>query len=83
LARKLFQRLGSKKHFIRVAHDTLPAKIADAINNLNGARTSVSEITSMENQVGRGLSQIREDCFKCRLIPVNVRQDCDARHEFL
>ena len=39
LARKLFQRLGPEKHFIRIADHTLPAEIANAIDNLHGART--------------------------------------------
>ena len=52
MARKLLQRLGPKKHFIRVAHHTLPAEIANAIDNLHGARTGICEITAVENQIG-------------------------------
>jgi hypothetical protein len=51
----------------------LPAKIANAIDNLHGARTGVGEITAMENQVGRSLLQIRQNCFKRRSIPMDVR----------
>ena len=76
LARKFLQRIGPKQHFIRVARDTLPAEIANAIDNLNGARTGVSEITTVKNQVGRGLSQIGENCFERCSVPVNVGQDC-------
>jgi hypothetical protein len=53
LAYKLFQRLGPEKHFISVTHRTLPAKIVNAIDNLDGARTGVREIAAVENQVGR------------------------------
>ncbi len=37
------------------------------------ARTGVGEITAVENQVGRGLLQIRQNCFKRRSIPMDVR----------
>jgi hypothetical protein len=72
LARKFLKRLGPEKHFISVAHDTLPAEIANAIDNLYGTRTAVCEITAVENQVRRGLLQIRQDCLERRSIPMNI-----------
>ena len=45
------------------------------ISDLCGARTGVSEISAVESQVRGGLSQIREDCLKCRSIPLNVMSD--------
>jgi hypothetical protein len=72
LARIFLQRLGPEKHFISVAHHTLPAKIANAIDNFYGTRTGVCEITAVENQVGNGLLQIRQDCFKRCSIPMDV-----------
>jgi len=72
LARKLLERLGPEKHFICVAHHTFPAEVANAIDNLHGARTSVGEITAVENQIGRSLLQIRQNSFKRRSIPMDV-----------
>jgi len=72
LAGKLLERLGPKKHFICVAQHTFPAEIANAIDNLHGARTGVCEITSVENQVRRSLLQIRQNSFKRRSIPMDV-----------
>jgi hypothetical protein len=72
LARKLLQRLGPEKHFVRVADHTLPAEIAKAIDNLHGIRTPECEITAVQNQVGSGFAQIRQDCFKRRSIPMYV-----------
>jgi hypothetical protein len=72
LARKLFQRLGPEKHFIGITDHTLPAEIANAIDNLHGARTGVCEITAVQNQVGSGLAQIGQDCFKRRSISMYV-----------
>ena len=56
----------------RSAQHTLPAEVTNAIDNLHGARTGVCEITAVENQVGRGLLQICQDCFERRSIPMNV-----------
>ena len=56
----------------RPAQHTLPAEVTNAIDNLHGARTGVCEITAVENQVGRGLLQICQDCFERRSIPMNV-----------
>jgi hypothetical protein len=78
LGRKFLKRLGPEKHFISVAHHTLPAEIANAIDNFYGTRTGVCEIPSVENQVGRGLLQIRPDCLKRRLISMDIGQDCDT-----
>jgi len=52
---KLLQRLGHEKHFIRIANHALPAEIANAIHNLHGTCSSVSQIAAVEDQVGRGL----------------------------
>ena len=78
LARKLRQRLGPEKHFIRIADHALPAEIANAIHNLGGTRSAVSQIAAVEDQVGRGLPQIRQDCLKRGSVAVDVGYDCDA-----
>jgi hypothetical protein len=38
------------------------------------------QIAAVEDQVGRGLAQIREDCVKRGSIAVDVGHDCDAHH---
>jgi hypothetical protein len=83
LARKFLQRLGPEKHFIRVTDHALPAEIANAVDNLDGARTGVREITAVENQVGRGLLEIGQDCLECGSVSVDVGEDCDAHHGIL
>ena len=78
LARKLRQRLGPEKHFIRIANHALPAEIANAVHNLHGTRSAVSQIAAVEDQVGRSLPQIRQDCLKGGSVAVDVGYDCDA-----
>src|SRR5438105_4875002 len=68
-ARKFLKRLGPEKHFIRVAHHTLPAEITDAIDNLYGTRTGVCKITAMEKQVRRSLLQIRHNSLNAVRFP--------------
>jgi hypothetical protein len=82
LARELFERLGTKKHFIRIARHAPPAQAADAIRNLRGMRAAIGEIAAVEDQVGRCLAQIRQNCFEGREIAVNVGYDGDAHSRF-
>ena len=49
MAGKLLERLRPKKQFIGVARDTLPAELADAVDNLHWACTRVGKIAAMEN----------------------------------
>lgn len=80
LIRKLHQRLGHPKHFIRIANHALPTEIANAIHNFGGTCSTVRQVAAVEDQVGRGLSQIRQDCLKRGSVSVDVRHDCDAHH---
>jgi hypothetical protein len=74
------ERLGPEKHFIRIANHAWPAVIANAIYNLRGICSSVRQIAAMENQVGRCLPQVRQDCLKRGSVAVDVGYDCDAHH---
>ena len=78
LAGKLRQRLGPEKHFIRIANHARPSEIAHPIHNLHRTGTAVRQIAAVQNQVGRGLPQIRQDCLKRGSIAVYVGDDCDA-----
>src|ERR1022692_3821645 len=73
-------RCGAKKHFIRIADHTLPAEIANAIHNLHGTCSGVGQIAAVEDQVGRGLPQIRQDCLERGKVAVDVGDDGDAHH---
>src|ERR1017187_8435128 len=43
-------------------------------------RIKVSQIAAVEDQVGRGLPQIRQDCLKRAEVAVDVGYDGDAHH---
>jgi len=60
------------KAFHPWAHHTVPAEIAYAIDNIHGSCTGVCQVTAVENQVGRGLLQVRQDRFKRRSISMDV-----------
>ena len=79
LFRKLLQRRGPEEHFIRIANHALPAKIANLIHNSQGTGSAVSQIAAVEDQVGRGLPQIRQDCLKRGSVAVDVGYDGDAQ----
>src|SRR5260370_29928681 len=75
---KFRQRLGAEKHFVRIANHALPAEVANVIHNLRGTCSSVREIAAMEDQVGSGLTQIRQDCLKrgsVEAVLADLRQD--------
>src|SRR6202011_1552292 len=80
LLRKLRQRLGPEKHFIRIAHHAVPAEIANLVHNLHGTRSAVSQIAAVEDHVGSGLPQIRQDCLKRGSVAVDVGYDRDAHY---
>jgi len=61
-----------RKSIIRGAHHTVPAEIAMRSTISTGLAPAVCQITAVENQVGRGLLQIRQDCFKRRSISMDV-----------
>ena len=75
-AGKLQQRFGRDQHFIRIAGHAWPAEIANTINNFHRACSAVGQIAAVEDQIGRGLPQVREHGLKCREVAVNVRYDC-------
>ena len=78
--REVLQRLGVGKHFIGIARYSLPAEVANAIDNLRRTGSGVSQVAAMEDQVGRSLLQIREDCLKRGSVAVDVGDDRDAHH---
>jgi hypothetical protein len=55
-----------------IGSQTPLAEIANVIDNLHGARTDVSKIAAVENQIGRSLLQIGQNCFRRRSIPMDV-----------
>ena len=78
--------------FHRLAHDhnhlSTPSSlrqrksVAIQLHSLE-SRMVICEIAAVENQVGRGLMQIRQDGFERSSIPADVRQDCDAHRGIL
>jgi hypothetical protein len=58
LTRKFLQRLWPKEHFIGIPKHTLPTQIANAVYDLHGTGSTVSQIATVKNEVGRSLSQI-------------------------
>jgi hypothetical protein len=78
LTRKLGERLGPEKHLIRIANHSRPSEIANAVHNFHRTGTAVRQIAAVQNQVGCGLSQIRQDRLKGSSIAVYVGDDCDA-----
>jgi len=78
LLRKLLQGLGAKS-ISSVAHHALPAEIANAIHNLHGTCSAVRQIAAVEDQVGRGLPQIRHDRLKRGAVAVDVGYDGEDR----
>ena len=65
-------------HFIRMAKHTVPTEIAYTIHDICGTCPSVSQVAALEDQVGRSLPQIGQDCLKRGSVAVDVGYDCDA-----
>src|SRR5450759_1229280 len=78
LTGKLLERPRHGEHVVRIAGHAWPAEIANAVHDLHGTGTSVSQIAAVEDQVGRSLAQIRQDRFKRGSIAVDVGYDGDA-----
>ena len=73
LGRKILERIGLDKHFIGVAHYTLPAQSADPVDDLDGTGSGIGQVSSVEHQVqGRTVGyrliqpQMRSDYRECR-----------------
>lgn len=66
LGGKRFEFRRREEHLAGVAHHARPAEIADVIDDLDGARSAVGEISAMEHEVRRGLPQVGKHGFKGR-----------------
>jgi hypothetical protein len=78
---ELREAIGRNQHFVRIAKDARPSQVPNAIHNLGGAGSGVSQIATVEDQVGREFPQIREDGLKCGSVAVDVGYDRDP-HRF-
>jgi len=64
LACKRIERFGHGQRFLAIANDAWPAEIANVVHNLNGTISVVGQIAAVQNQVGRGLPQVRQNSLE-------------------
>ena len=63
------------KHLVCIPADTGPPEGAELIDNLCPMRSTIGQITAMNHDVRRDLSQVRENCFEGAEVPMNIRYD--------
>jgi hypothetical protein len=68
----LNQTLRGPKHFIHIPSDPGPTQGANLIDDLGRVSATGSQVAAVDNQVGRGVPQIRKNCLERAPVAVNI-----------